>query len=109
MYIKINNLDYPCRERRVENGTISFLGVTGLTLPIPGTAQLGRNDGFILAEDDTADYHRHVLQGTRLTLTNEPEQPPQPYVPTTEQRLSAVEYLLNSMEQAIAEGVSSVE
>lgn len=109
MYIKVNNLQYPCRERRVENGTISFLGVTGLTMPISGTVQLCRNDGFILSEDNTEDYQRHVLQGTRLTLTNEPEQPPQPYVPTTEQRLSAVEYQLNGMEQAIAEGVSSVE
>lgn len=109
MYIKINNLDYPCRERRVENGTILFLGVTGLTMPISGTIQLVRNDGFILSEDNTADYQRHVYQGTRLTLTNEPERPPQPVVPTTEQRLSAVEYQLNSMEQAITEGVSSVE
>ena len=55
MYIKVNNLDYPCRERRVENGTISFLGVTGLTMPISGTVQLCRNDGFILAEDNTED------------------------------------------------------
>ena len=109
MYIKINNLDYPCRERRVEQNSIYFLGVTGLTMPISGTVQLCRNDGFILAEDNTADYQRHVLQGTRLTLTNEPEQPPQPYVPTTEQRLSAVEYQLDQMEQAITEGVSSVE
>ncbi len=109
MYIKINNLQYPCRERRVEQNSIYYLGVTGLTMPISGTVQLCRNDGFIMSEDDTADYQRHVLQGTRLTLTNEPEQPPQPYVPTTEQRLSAVEYQLNSMEQAIMEGVSSVE
>ena len=109
MYLNISNQQYPCRERRVENNTIIYLGVKNLQMPISGLIQLCRNDGFVLAEDDSSDYSRHVLQGTRLTLTNEPEQPPQPYVPTTEQRLSAVEYQLNSMEQAITEGVSSVE
>lgn len=65
--------------------------------------------GTLISLEENGAQVPYVLQGTRLTLTNEPEQPPQPYVPTTEQRLSAVEYQLNSMEQAIAEGVSSVE
>lgn len=109
MYLNISNQQYSCRERRVGNKNIIYLGVTGLQMPISGIIQLCRNDGFVLAEDDSSDYSRHVLQGTRLTLTNEPERPPQPYVPTVEQRISSVEYQLDNMEQAIVEGVSSVE
>ena len=72
MYLNISNQQYPCRERRVENNNIIYLGAKNLQMPISGVIQLCRNGSFITTEDDSDNYSRHILQGTRLTLTNEP-------------------------------------
>ncbi len=76
MYIQINGTSYPCGRPTFSAGTLRWPGVEGLELPIAGTVQTCRDDGFVMREDDAADWARQLYEGNVLTLTNAPEQPP---------------------------------
>ena len=74
MYIKIGENEYPCG-RPSFGASLRWPGVEGLELPIAGTVQTCRDDGFVMREDDAADWARQLYEGNVLTLTNAPEQP----------------------------------
>lgn len=79
MYININNVHYPCTcdARRV--WPVRFTG--DVPTAVSGVITLCADDGFVLREDDCADWLRVVLSGDTLTLTNEPEPVPVDPVP----------------------------
>ena len=60
-----------------------------------GPIQMYRDDGFLMAEDDTGDYARQTYAGGTLTMTNvpEPEAPEEPGepAPTLDQRVTTLE------------------
>ena len=101
MYIIINGNRHSVTSRYVckNEDTIKFLGVTPEVEEISGTIQMYRDDGFLLREDDADSYERKYQSGTCLTLTNEPEREPTPYVPSLEEAMAA----------AILEGVNDVD
>ena len=47
-----------------------------ITLPLSGTVTVESNDGFILAEINTADYARQYIEGKWLVFSNLPEPEP---------------------------------
>lgn len=100
MYLLINGNRHTAKSRYVPKGkdTVKFLGVAPAVEEISGTIQMYCDDGFLLREDDTSKYERKFMSGTVLTLTNEPEPTPAPYVPTLEEQMAA----------AILEGVNDV-
>ena len=97
MYLLINNEQYPVTKRIVSKDTIKYLSVSPDPRPVSGPVQMYRNDGFLLAEDDSTSYTRQTYAGTILTLTNKPEPVPVP-TPTPEpqatnaQTLAAVSF-----------------
>ena len=85
MYLLINNTRHACTRRIVTEDTIRYLGVEPAPAEITGAAQLYRDDGFLMSEDNLDSFARKIYTGTLLTVTNVPEpQPvePGPYVPT---------------------------
>lgn len=83
MYLLINNTQYPVTKRIVSKDTVKYLSVSPDPGTVSGTIQMYRDDGFLLAEDDSDGYSRHTYAGTILTLTNKPEPVPAP-TPTPE-------------------------
>ena len=57
-----------------------------------------RDDGFLMCEDNAADYERISVHGGLVTMTNAPEPVPVTPEPTLEDEMAA----------AIKEGVESV-
>ena len=100
MYISYKNKSYPCRCR-----IGSDMVYTGLPenfpAPVDGAVKLCRDDGFVLLEDNPADYLRQTFAGGVLTLTNTPEpeaedpgEPPEELPPSELERLRAdVDYI----------------
>ena len=77
MYLKIGENQYSCTKRiKSAAGTLKFLGVSPAPGEVSGTIQMYRDDGFLLAEDDSEGYTRQTYAGTILTLTNKPEPTP---------------------------------
>ncbi len=75
MCIEVNGTKYPCQCRPGES--MVYRGLPeDFPAPATGTVALCRDDGFILREDDPADYLRQVFEGGTLTLTNAPEPVP---------------------------------
>ena len=74
MYIRIGENEYPCG-RPSFGAPLRWPGVEGLELPISGMVQTCRDDGFVMREDNAADWARQLYEGNVLTLTNAPEQP----------------------------------
>ena len=78
MYLKISDAQYSVKRRIKTEDTVRFLSVE----PDPGTVSgiigMYRDDGFLMSEDNAADYARQSYAGTLLTLTNVPEPEPQP-------------------------------
>ena len=97
MYLLINNEQYPVTKRIVSKDTVKYLSVSPDPRPVSGPVQMYRDDGFLLAEDDSTSYARQTYAGTILTLTNKPEPVPVP-TPTPEpqatnaQTLAAVKF-----------------
>lgn len=97
MYLLINNTQYPVTKRIVTKDTVKYLSVSPKPPAVSGTIQMYRDDGFLLAEDDSTSYTRQTYAGTILTLTNKPEPVPVP-TPTPEpqatnaQTLAAVNF-----------------
>lgn len=76
MYLLINNTQYPVTKRIVTKDTVKYLSVSPEPPTVSGTIQMYRDDGFLLAEDDSENYSRQTYAGTILTLTNKPEPTP---------------------------------
>ena len=76
MYLLINNEQYPVTKRIVTKDTVKYLSVSPEPPAVSGTIQMYRDDGFLLAEDDSENYSRQTYAGTILTLTNKPEPTP---------------------------------
>lgn len=76
MYLLINNTQYPVTKRIVSKDTVKYLSVSPDPGTVSGTIQMYRDDGFLLAEDDSDGYSRQTYAGTILTLTNKPEPTP---------------------------------
>lgn len=97
MYLLINNTRYPVTKRIVTGDTVKYLSVSPDPRPVSGPVQMYRDDGFMLAEDDSEGYTRQTYAGTILTLTNKPEPVPVPSPTpepqaTTAQTLAAVSF-----------------
>lgn len=76
MYLLINNEQYPMTKRIVSKDTVKYLSVSPNPGTVNGSIQMYRDDGFLLAEDDSTSYTRQTYAGTILTLTNKPEPTP---------------------------------
>ena len=92
MYLLINNEQYPVTKRIVTKDTVKYLSVSPDPRPVSGPVQMYRNDGFLLAEDDSTSYTRQTYAGTILTLTNKPEPVPVP-TPTPEPQATTAQTL----------------
>ncbi len=77
MYIINKTKKYPCTGYHPGAQDVRF-DVEGVTLPISGMVTLSDEDAFELAAIDCGDYARQTYVDGVLTLTNEPERPPQP-------------------------------
>lgn len=103
MYITIQGNTY-VNVRRVVfpgSGNVAFIGDSiPAELDAPGVIGVYRDDGFLLREDDAAEFERISSQAGALLLTNQPL--PEP---TVEQDETAT---VGEIEQAIAEGVNGV-
>lgn len=96
MYLLINNTQYPVARRRVTSQSVVYSEVNTEQESLSGVIQMYSNEGFLLSEDNVADYLRHTYNGHTLTLTNLPEPEPQPepepgpYIPTDHDVLNAL-------------------
>lgn len=93
MYIIINDTRYDnaVRSRDAKNLWFTAAGLpSGLTAA--GTIRSYREDGFLLCEDEAADYARQESQAGSLRLTNADELQPEPPSdsPTWEELAEAV-------------------
>lgn len=84
MYLKIGDNQYTVSRRIVTGDTIKYLSVTPNPGEVTGKIQMYRDDGFLMAEDNAADYARQTYAGTVFTMTNKPVPvaTPTPHVPT---------------------------
>lgn len=98
MYLMINNARHECSRRIVSSDTIKYLAVTPSVEDISGKAQLFRDDGFLMAEDNLDSFERKSMTGNTLVVTNAPEV-------TEEPRLS-IESRVAAIEEAIERGLS---
>lgn len=96
MYLLINNNKHGVQRRLKTEDTVKYLCVTPPPEAVSGVVQMYRDDGFLLSEDNAADYERVIILGSLVTLTNAPD--PAPAEPTLEEEIAA----------AIEEGVNSV-
>lgn len=72
MYIKYNNMDYPCKCR--PSKIMIYRGLPDdFPTPVSGEIILCADDGFILRIDKVEDYLRQNFENGVLTLTNLPE------------------------------------
>ena len=98
MYLIINNNKHGVRQRIVSADTVKYLCVTPSPAEVSGTIRMFRDDGFLMSEDNAADYERVSVYGSLVTMTNAPEPVPVEPTPTLEDEMAA----------AIKEGVDSV-
>ena len=78
MYLKISDAQYSVKRRIKTEDTVKFLSVEPDPGTVSGVIEMHRDDGFLMSEDNAADYARQSYTGTLLTLTNVPEPEPQP-------------------------------
>lgn len=76
MYIMVNGKRLKTTIRIKLADTVKFLSVPEDPGEVIGTIQMYRDDGFLLSEDNAADYARQKYSGTLLMLTNVPEPVP---------------------------------
>lgn len=98
MYLIINNNKHGLRQRIVSADTVKYLCVTPSPEEVSGVVQMFRDDGFLMSEDNAADYARVSIHGSLVTMTNAPEPEPAAPAPSLEDEMAA----------AIKEGVDSV-
>lgn len=72
MYIKYNDVEYPCTCKPSE--TMAYNGLPDdFPAPVTGEIILCADDGFVLRTDIVEDYLRQSFENGILTLTNIPE------------------------------------
>lgn len=106
MYLIIDGVKYAVSRRLRTSDTVKFLSVSPKVEDISGTIQMFRDDGFLMSEDNVADYQRISMVGSLLTLTNAPVPVPAPAVEedTTILELAADhEYRLSLIELGLTE------
>lgn len=109
MYIKYNNIDYPCICHPA--ATMVYKGLPDdFPIPVEGEIILCADDGFVLRTDKTEDYLRQTFEDGVLTLTNTPEpiEPHEPIVPvnpepTIEERVDELEEALEMILNGVTE------
>lgn len=103
MYITTQGNEYT-NVRRVlftGSGNVAFIGDSiPAGLDAPGVIGVYRDDGFLLREDDSAQFQRISSQEGALLLANQPL--PEP-TSELEEALAP-----NEIEQAITEGVNNI-
>lgn len=98
MYLLINGNRHTCSRRIVTADTIKYLSVSPAPEEIAGKIEMYRDDGFLLAEDNSDGYERRYMSGTLLTLTNKAESTAPPK-PSLEVRVAAIE---NAIERGLS-------
>lgn len=106
MYLKISGQIYPniiCYKRTTD---IVYVGgsLTGID-NIIGIIGVYANNGFLLREDNVADYERQIIRDGEITLTNLPEPEPEPEPPEPEPEPD----MWDELAAAIKDGVNHVE
>ena len=93
MYLTINGESFANVSRRVMRDAREVCyraeSLNALTQPPAGVIALRRNDGFLLAEEDTGSYERVLLLPGMLVLTDREEAPE----PTDNDELTAAQAL----------------
>ena len=92
MYIKIGVKKFEC-EKPFFGSSLRWAGVEGLELPISEIIQTCRDDGFVMREDNPADWSRQTYEGGVLTLTNAPEPGPEDLEIVQEAKISELSAL----------------
>lgn len=103
MYLIINGTRHTVSRRIFQGHTIKYLTVSPKVEDISGTAQLFRDDGFLLAEDNLDSFDRKSMTGTLLVVTNKPVPQPIDQRTTPEYRLSVLEAENKEMAEHLAE------
>lgn len=109
MYIKYNNVNYPCVCR--PSADMVYRGLPNdFPAPVSGEIILCADDGFVMRTDNIADYLRQTFEDGVLTLTDipaavekeEPDYEENPK-PTLRERVSTLEESMASLEDALCE------
>ena len=122
MYVKYNNVNYPCVCR--PSADMIYRGLPDdFPAPVSGEIILCADDDFVMRTDNTADYLRQIFENGTLTLTNVPEpvaeeepdyeENPKPTlrerVSTLEESMAFLEDALCEMDAANAEAIAAIE
>lgn len=75
MYITINGAAYAAARRWKTANSVTYAADTLPELVAEGGIGVCRDDGFLLLEDDSANYARQISRPGTLTLTNAAEEP----------------------------------
>lgn len=113
MYIKYNGKKYDCG-CNPRWGNMVYTGLPeDFPAPVNDVIELYSDDGFLMREDDPADYLRQTFENGTLTLTDtpepEPEEPiePEETEPTEEDDTASMlidhEYRLTLLELGLTE------
>ena len=70
MHLLINGKQYPCGVPSISELEVEYRGVMNLKPPVEGKVALRTDDGFVLREDDTADWKRVECAAGMLLLSN---------------------------------------
>lgn len=106
MYIKYNNMQYPCVCRPSAN--MVYRGLPDdFPAPVSGEITLCADDGFVMRADVVEDYLRQTFEDGVLTLTNAPEPAEDGYeenqTAALKTRVAVLEYNMASLEDALCE------
>ena len=109
MYIKYNNVNYPCVCR--PSTDMVYRGLPDdFPAPVSGEIILCADDDFVMRTDNASDYLRQTFEGGVLTLTNvpapvekeEPDYEENP-TPTLRERVTTLEDGMAYLEDALCE------
>ena len=106
MYILYNETKYNCECYPSE--TMVYRGLPeDFPAPVDGIVTLCADDGFVMREDNSADYLRQIFENGVLTLTNTPEpiEPEEPDEPIEPEEPKSV---WDELDEAYQEGVDSI-
>ena len=104
MYITINGTEYANVSCYFNPMEIVYTGDSLRDVEsISGIIGVYANNGFLLREDNVADYERQIIRDGEITLTNLPEPEPEPPEPEPEPDM------WDELAAAIKDGVNHVE
>lgn len=70
MYIKINNMIYPCLKPKFAQNILQWHSINNLSFPVSDIIYTCRDDGFVMREDDPTDWAYQYYEDNVLVLTN---------------------------------------